>query len=213
LGFTRKNDAKKSLGKNFAEPEDYTILQIYDKICEEKETRGGFNKEQILMKVDTFKAFCLIAKTKKGKEIRNYFLKLEETLHETLDEESNELLLQIEEQKVQLIEQKEMSEKEKQQVLQQTLINQFPINTLCVYFGITDNVDEKGQTLLKFGISNNFYERLIAHLKTYTNFKIVNVFRVKNHIEIENCISKSNLTIRVRFAHKKMKIFLFMFKI
>ena len=202
MGFSEKSKAKRTLAKNFAEPEDYKILQIINKISEEKSIKknlggSGLNKEQILMKVDTFKAFCLIVKTDKGKQIRNYYLKLEETLHEVIDEESNELRLQIEQQKIQLIEQKtlliehkEMSEKEKQQVLQQTLINQFPVNTLCVYFGVTDNVDEKGQTLLKFGISNNFNERLTAHLKTYTNFRIINVFRVKNHIEIENCIKK-----------------------
>jgi phage anti-repressor protein len=96
MGFSEKGKAKRTLAKNFAEPEDYKILQI----CEEKETRGGsgLNKEKILMKVDTFKAFCLIAKTKKGKEIRNYFLKLEEILHETLNEESNELRIQLHEQ-------------------------------------------------------------------------------------------------------------------
>lgn len=208
IGFSEKSKAKRTLAKNFADPEDYKILQIQDKISEEsfiaqvgenkipQETRGR-KQEQILMTVKTFKKLCMKANTKKSNDIHEYYIKLEETLHEVIDEESNELRLQIEEQKVQLIEQKTLlieqkvvSEKEKQQVLQQTLINQFPINTLCVYFGVTDNVDERGQTLLKFGISNNFNERLTAHLKTYTNFKIINVFRVKNHIEIENCIKK-----------------------
>ena len=58
------------------------------------------------MKVDTFKAFCLIAKTKKGKEIRNYFLKLEEIFHETLDEESKELRQQLENKEIEIKEQK-----------------------------------------------------------------------------------------------------------
>ena len=68
------------------------------------------------MKVDTFKAFCLIAKTKKGKEIRNYYLKLEEVLHETLDEESKELREQLEENetKVSLL---EMNNKEQEHKL------------------------------------------------------------------------------------------------
>ena len=81
MGFSEKSKAKRTLAKNFAEPEDYKILQIINKISEEKSIKknlggSGLNKEQILMKVDTFKAFCLIAKTQKGKEIRNYFIKI-----------------------------------------------------------------------------------------------------------------------------------------
>ena len=37
LGFTRRDNARKSLGKNFAESEDYKILQIQDKISKENE--------------------------------------------------------------------------------------------------------------------------------------------------------------------------------
>ena len=84
MGFSEKSKAKRTLAKNFAEPEDYKILQIKDKISEEffiaqvgenkikLETRGRKQK-QILMKVDTFKAFCLIAKTKKRQKNKKLF--------------------------------------------------------------------------------------------------------------------------------------------
>jgi hypothetical protein len=57
---------------------------------------------------------CLKANTSKANEIHEYYLKLEETLHEVIDEESNELRLQLEmkdeiiQQKEELIEMKEI---------------------------------------------------------------------------------------------------------
>jgi hypothetical protein len=38
---------------------------------------AGLNKEDIMLNVDTFKSLCMLAKTDKGKEIRKYYVKLE----------------------------------------------------------------------------------------------------------------------------------------
>jgi len=57
---------------------------------------GGQNKETILLTINTFKKFCLKAGTKKADEIHDYYIKLEELLHETLCEETNELRLELE---------------------------------------------------------------------------------------------------------------------
>ena len=56
---------------------------------------SGLNKENILLTVNTFKKFCLKAGTKKADEIHDYYIKLEELLHETVNEETNELKLQL----------------------------------------------------------------------------------------------------------------------
>lgn len=63
----------------------------------EKKNLGGsgLNKETILLTVNTFKKFCLKAGTKKADEIHDYYIKLEELLHETVNEETNELKLQL----------------------------------------------------------------------------------------------------------------------
>ena len=62
LGFANKSNAKKTLENNFTIDEDYILLeQIH-------------NKEDI---VDTFKSLCMIVKTAKAKEIRKYYIKLE----------------------------------------------------------------------------------------------------------------------------------------
>ena len=59
---------------------DYKILLI--KTDEQKkDTRGGHNKETIMLTIKPFKLFCIKAETAKAKEIHEYFVKLEEILH------------------------------------------------------------------------------------------------------------------------------------
>lgn len=57
--------------------------------------RGGSNKETIMLSVNTFKKFCLKAGTKKADEVHDYYIKLEELLQDTVEEESNELRKQL----------------------------------------------------------------------------------------------------------------------
>ena len=57
-----------------------------------------------MLNIKTFKKMCLKANTSKANEIHEYYLKLEETLHEIIDEESNELRLQLEEKENELLE-------------------------------------------------------------------------------------------------------------
>ena len=88
IGFSRKDNAKLVLKKNFIENIDYKIsllsLQERDGV-----EHGGQNKETILMNVSTFKKFCLKADTKKANEIHDYYIKLEEMLHEIINEETD----------------------------------------------------------------------------------------------------------------------------
>jgi hypothetical protein len=198
LGFGRKEECKRVLTKHFRQDIDYKIFTkdfTEEKAAPQvggakKETRGGHNKEQILMSVNTFKKLCLKSNTKKADEIHDYFIKLEESLQETINEESSELRFQLQHKEQLLIEQKEQTELEKEQLLEKTLLNQFPVNTQCIYYGKIDNKDTVGGNLVKFGMSNNLQERVKVHKKTYTNFRLINVFKVSNQIEIENCIKK-----------------------
>ena len=66
------------------------------------QTKGGHNKETIMLTIHTFKLFCLKAGTKKAEQIHEYYIKLEEILQEIVQEESNELKLQLEQKTTQL---------------------------------------------------------------------------------------------------------------
>ena len=145
------------------------------------------------MNINTFKKFCLKSNTVKADEIHDYFIKLEECLQETMIEESSELKTQLEQHKQLLIEQKEQTELEKEILLEKTLLQQFPVNTQCIYIGKIDNKNSKNGNLVSFGMSNDLNERVKVHKKTYTNFRLISVFKVKNHIEIENCIKKHTI--------------------
>ena len=88
LDFNQKYNAKRVLEKNFMVNIDYKILLL--KTDEQKkDSRGGHNIQKIMMTIKTFKLFCIKAETKKAKEIHEYFVKLEEILQQTIQEESN----------------------------------------------------------------------------------------------------------------------------
>lgn len=200
IGFSYKHKAKILLEKLFVINKDYKVLlnhEVKQKNTEnnneKKDNRGGQNKEFIMLNINTFKKFCLKAGTTKADEIHDYYFKLEELLQESINEESSEL-------KKQLTNVASLVEKEKEELKEKTLLEQFPNNTQCVYIGLVDNKtlgkpNSKmyHETVIKFGQSNNLNERVKSHKKTYENFRLYNSFKVKNKIEIENCIKKHPL--------------------
>ena len=205
IGFSAKIKATTLLEKYFKLEIDYKIL-LCDSV-EQKKGRGGHNKEKIMLNIKTFKLLCIKAGTKKADEIQEYFIKLEEMLHEIIEEETDELKLQLQ-NKDKLIENKDKeiqsnnlkSAKEKQLLFEETLISQFPLNTQCIYYGKIDN--KSGgipghkmyhEDLIKFGQSNNLSERIKCHRKNFMNFQLVGAFKVKNKVEIENCIKRHTL--------------------
>ena len=151
--------------------------------------KGGHNKETFMLNINTFKKYCLKAGTKKADEIHEYYIKLEETLQEVIQEESNELKLQLEQKEQQL----ESVTQDKQKIREKTLLEQFPNNTQCVYYGTIDNLSNNNEKLIKFGNSNNLKNRVIKHKDTYSNFVLINAFKVDNKLQIENAIKENNI--------------------
>jgi len=218
LGFQQKYHSKVVLERHFKLDIDYKNLSpaiaveslnqdisLNNNIIRRDEKWGGHNKQTIMLTIKCFKSLCLKAQTKKASEIHEYYMKMEEVLHEIVEEETDELRLQLEqkeniiEQKENIIEQKEniiiekentinITKKEKQKAVEQATIVQFPVNTECIYFGTIDNTNEAGEKLIKFGHTNDLSTRLQDHRKKYENFILVTAFRVQNKVEIENLI-------------------------
>jgi hypothetical protein len=160
---------------------------------------GGHNKQTILLTIKCFKSLCLKARTSKADEIHEYYMKMEEVLHKTVEDETDELRLQLEQKEHIILEIKESSEKEKQQQLQtskkekqraveQATIVHFPLNTECIYVGTIDNTNDANEKLIKFGHTNDLGTRINDHRKGYDNFALIEAFKVKNKVEIENLI-------------------------
>ena len=108
IGFANKGNAMKTIKSNFVENEDYKTSFL----PKEKSSWGGSGKEEIMLNIDTFKNLCMIAKTDKGKEIRKYYVKLENIYNEIIKEEleQQKLLLESEinekDKKIKLLEHK-----------------------------------------------------------------------------------------------------------
>ena len=200
LGFSSKQKAKDLLERVFIVNKDYKFLSPEDskakvllnqEFRQKNHTRGGHNKETIILTIRTFKLFCLKAGTKKAEEIHEYYIKLEDLLQEVIHEESNELKLLLEQKNIEL----ENIEKDKDKIREKTLLEQFPNNTQCVYYGTIENVSDKNEKLIKFGNSNHLKNRVIKHRDTYKNFCLVNAFKVENKLQIENAIKEHDFFI------------------
>lgn len=147
VGFAHKKNAKATLENNFIKDEDYKIL-LTPKGKQVKINGGaGLNKEQIMLNTDTFKNMCMLVKTEKSKQIRKYYVKLENIYNKIIKEE-------IEEQK-RITNQKELEYKEQLEEKQKELAtlkklksnkwyNQKPGDT--IYAIKVDNIIKIGKT-------------------------------------------------------------------
>ena len=181
LEFATKQKAKMLLENHFVKEIDY-ITSLNPQVKQSEHVRGGHNKEIFMLNVSTFKKFCLKAGTKKADEIHDYYIKLEDTLHEVVQDESAELKTQLEQNQIQL----DKSEKTAEKIREKTLVEQFGRNTQCVYYGSIDNLSDTNEKLIKFGNSNNLAGRVGQHKDTYTNFRLLNAFKVDNKTQVEN---------------------------
>jgi len=179
LGFSTKQKAKILLENSFVINRDYILLN--QQVKQSSDTKGGHNKQTFLLNIRTFKLFCIKAGTAKANEIHEYFIKLEDIMNEIIKEECVELKEKIENQKI-------LNKLEKELLREKTLIEQFSVNTQCVYYGLIDDTNENNEQLIKYGNSNNLQQRVEQHKKTYTNFRLVNAFKVENKLHIENTI-------------------------
>jgi hypothetical protein len=210
LGFTQKAHVKPMIESNFKLNVDYTISipefkktktdqqsggsdeeQPSESTVPAKPKNGGQNKQTIKLTIRCFKLLCLKAQTKKAGEIHDYYLRLEEIILMTVDEQTNQLRAQLE-QKNEVISTLNQATitltQEKKRAIEQTLISQFPVNTQTIYFGTIDNTNADNEKLIKFGQTNDLSTRVADHHKKYTNFILAAAFRVTNRSEIENHI-------------------------
>ena len=206
LGFASKFTSIRMIEKHFKLDIDYKNLAshlgeatLYNKNLinnvKQDEKWGGHNKQTILLTIKCFKSLCLKAQTSKASEIHEYYMKMEEVLHKIIEEETDELKLQLQQKENVILEIKQEkqqllknSKKEKQKAVEQAIIVHFPLNTECIYIGTIDNTNEANEKLIKFGHTNDLATRMNDHRKGYTNFELIDAFKVHNKVEIENLI-------------------------
>lgn len=190
LGFSQKMRAKELLEKYFVIDIDYKSLLSLER--EQKKGRGGHNKETFMLTINAFKKFCLKACTKKADQIHEYYIKLEETLHEIVNEESNELRLQVEQIKTQAQKNDQQNKTiidnlTKQKTLEKhnILLREFGHAGALVYI-IRIKSFENGQYIVKIGESRRGIEaRYNEHKSKYEEAIILDCFLVKRSKDFE----------------------------
>jgi len=192
LGFQQKYNAIRMIEKHFKLDIDYkNLAPQVGGASSNDEKWGGHNKQTIMLTIKCFKSLCLKSQTSKASEIHEYYMKMEDVLHQIIEEETDELRLQLEQKENVILEKDQLlrsSKKEKQKAVEQAIILHFPLNTECIYIGTIDNTNEAGERLIKFGHTNDLSTRLQDHRKGYNNFELIDAFRVQNKVEIENLI-------------------------
>ena len=184
LGFSRKNDSKKLLEKHFKMEIDYKIVlrQIPQNLL------GGRPSEKIMMNIKTFKKMCLKANTSKANEIHEYYIKLEETLHEVIDEESNELRLQLEMKYQESNELKSQLEKKDERIKKLQRETQVVDGRNVCYLCTSDDKESEG--IYTIGKAINLKNRLSGYNDNKLfNFKIVYYISCKT-VQVMNAVEK-----------------------
>jgi len=215
LGFGQKVKAKILLEKQFIIDKDYKM--IAPDASGAKSGRGGHNKETILLTIKAFKLFCLKAGTKKADQIHEYYLKLEETLHEVVNEESSELRNQLEQLKNEMVIKETKAKQEFDQTLtkekalekQKLLLREFGNAGALVYI-VRVKSYENGCYVIKIGESRRGVEaRFNEHKPKYEEAILLDCFMVKRSRDFENFlhnhkdIKLSNVTDLPNHEHER----------
>lgn len=113
LGFSTKQNTLRILEKHFKINVDYiesSLINLDKRSNDVNHEKGGQNKQKIMLSIKCFKSLCLKAQTKKAGEIHEYYMKLEELLHEVMEEEAVEFKKQLEQKTEQLTQKTEQLE-------------------------------------------------------------------------------------------------------
>jgi hypothetical protein len=140
------------------------------------------NKEIILLTPDCFKRLCLLSKTKKGEEVRTYFIELEKLINNYKNYIINGLKSTI-------------------AILEN---NQKPIpnNIKGVVYILKSPKDIDG--IYRFGKTQDFKKRLINYNSSNSDkMEILFIFETKNIQQIEDCV----ISQIKQFRYKKRKDF------
>jgi len=216
--FTRRDSAKRILVKNFTEQIDYKIVAPL--FCgatleaqNEQKKHGGQNKETILLTVDCFKNFCMLAATTKAKEIRSYYVKMENIMHEyykNFQSKNNELQtsLQVSQTSLQVSQTSlQVSQKETSVKRHEVLIGSNK-NKWVVYFCKIQSYDD-GSFILKIGETIDIKNRIDALRCDFEmDIILLDVFVCENSIKFEKSLHNSNELLKYKYnklEHKNKK--------
>ena len=173
LGYSRIEECKRCLVKNFKENVDYKIENFAPQdggaktnpVEREQETRGGHNKESIVLTINCFKKLCLKSKTAKADQIHDYYIKLEDLIMELVTEQTAELQLRLQKQDEIILKYN----------TKKIDINDFDLKPTVYLIDMNEIVD--GEKLYKFGNTHDIITRFRTHSNKLKDVKCDIVFK------------------------------------
>ncbi len=156
LGFGRINEAKRLLVKEFQVDKDYKNLTVPKRGVR---SHGGHLREDTFLTVRCFKKFCLKARTKKADEIHDYYINLEESVQELLEEETTIL------NRVLTVKNKQIAQMSKKRAFGKT-----KGSFVYVY---KQNINNKDEHIYKIGKTTDLTQRQSAFLRNNFHGQIV----------------------------------------
>jgi hypothetical protein len=181
VGFGQKIAAIQLLKKHFIMDVDYK--KIDKSIIKKEHTRGGHNKEIIFINLKTFKLFAMKSNTKKSSIIQSDFIKFEEILQKTMQEEC----IEYTEQHIHQInikneqDQQIKNQLEREQILLREFANKGPL----IYI-IKVKTFENGQYVIKLGESRKGIDRRYKeHKSRYDEALLLDCFQVRRSHDFE----------------------------
>ena len=197
MGFSTKQKAEILLNTHFTNDIDYKLIStlngginsdinLLNHQVKQKKS-GGHNIKKIMMTIKCFKSLCLKAQTKKASEIHEYYLKMEEVLHEVIEEEGTELKQKMKEQKC-LLDQKIQELKQTPELERHKLLlrKYGVINGSLVYI-VRIKEYEKGEYIIKIGQSQKGIKNRLSEFKQKygPQVLIMDCFLVQNSMGFE----------------------------
>ncbi len=159
---SNKHKLKKTIINSYKENIDYSIKKV------EKNTKGGKKKEIILLTIDCFKMICQSTQSKKGKEVRRYFIEVEKLMNKYKD-----YIIQGLENKVKAIEKGQKPKVNPQKGV--------------IYVFKTPDTPENG--LYKIGRSTSFKKRVSTHQSPLAHdIDIIFIQETDDVIAVEKCV-------------------------
>jgi hypothetical protein len=188
MGFSKKYHANTVLTKHFIEKTDYINLAPSVAAARlDNEKWGGQNIKKIMMTIKCFKSLCLKAQTKKASEIHEYYLKMEEILHEVIEEEAIELKQKMEEQKYLLDQKTEELKHTPELERHKLLLRKYGVINGSLVYIVKIKQYENGSYIIKIGQSQKGIKNRMNEFKPKygPHVFIMDCFIVQNSMGFE----------------------------
>ena len=192
IGFANKGNAMKTIQSNFTEGEDYKklLFRMEKQVKNGKDLGGaGLNKEDVMLNVDTFKNLCMLAKTERGKQIRKYYVKLENVYNELVKEEIGQKQLEIQKQKELLEKEKQTADKlleEKDRYIAQLKQQEAVSHLYIAHNPVIKNLHKIG--IFTSTKTNDVFVRQENHKSSNPHFEYLFTYETKNAKMIEDLV-------------------------